>query len=120
MVEFSADPIYNTVIAEVEKSKDITVAVDENLNYIAVNETACAYLKVKPEALLGKSAIQLYPEIIASRNHRNMLRARSGEYIPADLVESRMGDILKTSYTPVIIAGEVRGVILNATLHTRR
>ena len=79
---------------------------------------ACSYLKIKPETLVGKSAVQVYPEIIASKNHRNMLRAHSGVKIPEDFVETRMGDIVKVSYTPVVIDKEVKAVILNAVIHS--
>ncbi len=112
------DQFYDQVISDVMKSKDICVAVDEHLNYIALNQVAFTYLHIKQDDLLGKNAIQVFPEIIASRNHRNILKALSGKFIAGELIESRMGDILETSYTPVIFDKEVKAVILNATLHT--
>ena len=111
------DHFLELVINTVNASNEICVAVDEHLNYIALNKLACSYLMIQPEDLLGKCAIQVFPEIIASRNHRNILRALSGKFIESDLVESRKGDILKTSYTPVFIENEVKAVILQASLH---
>jgi PAS domain-containing protein len=104
------------VATEVAGSKNICVAIDKELHYLAFNEAACAYLKIRAADLLGKSALQVYPEIIASRNHRNILRALSGEVIVDDLVESRMGNILKASYRPVFVNKEVQAVILDATV----
>lgn len=113
----SIDEFYDHVRQEVNKSRDICVAVDKHLVYIGLNETACSYLKIKPEDLIGKSAIHAFPEIIASRNHRNMLKALSGEHITGELIESRMGHLLDTTYTPVYNGKEVKAVILNATIH---
>ena len=116
MVPTQTDLFQDLVIKPVLESDQICVAVDEHLNYIALNKVACSYLNIQPEDLIGKCAIQVFPEIIASRNHRNILRALSGKIIEADLVESRKGDILKTSYLPVFIEGQVKAVILQATV----
>ena len=110
----------NDVNIAVNKNTGISTAVDADLTYVAINEVACNYLKLTPEALLGKVAIEVFPEVIASRNHRNILRAMSGIKIDSDLVESRMGDILDVSYTPVWVNKEVKAVILNATVHLAR
>jgi hypothetical protein len=107
----------DSVVETVNSNEGISVAIDKQLTCIALNDTACQYLKIRPTDLLGKIAIEVYPEIIASRNHRNILRAMSGIHIPSDLVESRMGDILESSYTPVVVDREVKAVILNARMH---
>lgn len=117
MISTHTDLFQELVINTVNESDKICVAVDEHLNYIALNNVACSYLKIPPDDLIGKCAIQVFPEIIASRNHRNILRALSGKFIESDLVESRKGDILKTSYTPVFIDNQVKAVILQATVH---
>ena len=116
---YTVEDFYDDVTREVMESNDICVAVDEHLTYIALNEVACRYLCIQADDLVGISAIQRFPEIIASRNHRNMLRALSGDVIESDLVESRMGDILETSYTPVYSGKEVKAVILRASVHTK-
>jgi hypothetical protein len=118
MKKYTVEDFYEGVTREVMECSDICVAVDEHLSYIALNEVACQYLGIQAEAFIGISAIQKFPEIIASRNHRNMLRALSGEVIESDLVESRVGDVLRTSYTPVLAGKEVKAVILRATVHS--
>jgi hypothetical protein len=118
MKMYTADDFYQSVTHQVMQSQDICVAVDEHLAYIALNEVACSYLNIHSADLIGVPAIERYPEIIASRNHRNILRALNGEVIESDLVESRMGDILQTSYTPVYAGKEVKAVILRATVHS--
>lgn len=117
MIATQTDQFDELIIKTVLSSDKICVAVDDHLNYIAINKVACDYLNIPPENLIGKCAIQVFPEIIASRNHRNILRALSGKFIESDLVESRKGDILKTSYTPVLIDQQVKAVILEATMH---
>jgi PAS domain-containing protein len=113
----TVDQFHKEVAATVHASHDICVAIDEQLNYIAFNDKACKYLRIKATDMIGRSALQVYPDIVASRNHRNILRAISGITIPLDLVESRMGDILKASYTPVFVEKEVKAVILNAVVY---
>ena len=116
MIPTQTDLFQDLVIKPVLESDQICVAFDEHLNFIVLNKVACSYLNIQPEDLIGKCAIQVFPEIIASRNHRNILRALSGKFIDADLVESRMGDILQTSYRPVFMQGQVKAVILKATV----
>ena len=116
---YTVEDFYNEVTREVMQSSDICVAVDEHLTYIALNDVACQYLRIQPDMLIGISAIEKFPEIIASRNHRNMLRALSGEMIESDLVESRMGDMLQTSYSPVYSGKEVKAVILRAVVYKK-
>jgi hypothetical protein len=117
MLATQTDLFVELVLNTVLSNDQICIAPDEHLNYIALNKPASAYLNIQPEALPGKCALQVFPEIIASRNHRNILRALTGIFIETDLVESRQGDILKTSYTPICIDQQVKAVILEATLH---
>jgi hypothetical protein len=108
----SSDSKLNEVINEVNDSSNICVAVDTTLKYIAVNETACGYLRVEPGNILGKYMLELYPEITASRNHRNILKALSGLPVNNEPIESRMGDLLLTSYKPVKSGERIIAVIV--------
>jgi PAS domain S-box-containing protein len=110
---------YQEVIKEVMSCPDISVAVDDKIKYIAVNEAACRHLSIKPDDLLGKSALDLYPEIIASKNHRNILKALSGHSIEGELIESRAGALLLTSYRPVIMDEQVKAIILTGILQKK-
>jgi hypothetical protein len=112
MSEVSVESKLRAVIAEVKGNENICVALDEQLEYIAISDTACRYLCVKAENLLGKNMLEVYPEITASRNHRNILKAFSGVTIKNEPIESRMGDLLLTSYNPVLSAGCVIAVIV--------
>jgi len=98
---------------------DISVAVDAKIQYIAVNDAACAHLNIKPGDLIGKSALDIYPEIIASENHRNILKALSGESIDGELIESRAGALLLTSYRPVFLEESVKAIILTGIVQKR-
>src|SRR4051812_46305736 len=111
MTPILSEDFYKEIIQRVMDSPHISVAVDEKIQYIAVNDVACTYLKIKSTDLLGKSALDLYPEIIASKNHRNMLKALSGLSLDDELIESRMGDLLVTSYRPFFMEGQVKAII---------
>ncbi|MBI3520603.1 MAG: PAS domain-containing protein [Bacteroidetes bacterium] len=108
--------LYERVIKEVHESPNITVALNENCEYIAVNSVACDYLEMKANMLLGKSALDLYPEITASLNHRNILKALSGHSLDNQRVESRKGHILRTSYRPFSLDGTVKAIVISGKL----
>lgn len=103
----------NAFLAESARSSDIVVVFDSGLNYVYVNHAACIQLDRKPEQLIGKSIIDLYPEIIASRNHRSLLRAFQGETLHG-VIESRKASFFETFYEPVFAGGQVVRVIVRA------
>lgn len=98
------------------KERDTTMRVtfDVHLNFLEVNEATCEHLKKEPADLVGKSILDLYPGMIASRNHRNLLKALSGATIK-DTVVSNVYDIeLEATYTPVLSGNRVTGVSVTA------
>jgi len=119
METMAIEDFYLEVVKEVMASPDFSVAVDEKIQYIAVNDVTCEYLNIKPEDLLGKNALDIYPEIIASKNHRNILKAISGESIEGELIESRTGGLFITSYRPVFMDEQVKAIILTGILQKK-
>lgn len=97
-----------------KKTDEIVVVFDRNLNYLETNEAACAHLKMTPAELIGKNVLDLFPDLIASKNHRNLLRALGGEILRNMIVESRMGQRFKITYTPLVKEGLVSAILVNA------
>src|SRR5688572_27148446 len=89
-----------TFISESIEKTTIVAAFDQELRYMFLNPAACKHMNAEPESLLGKSIIDVYPDIIASRNHRNLLRALEGEVIH-DIIEGRFGHRMESHYEPV-------------------
>jgi len=106
--------IYEFITDEVNSRSGIAVALDPHLNYLAVNQEACAHLRKHSNELLGNSILDLFPSIIASKNHRNLLRAASGETILNDTIETVNGVNFFATYDPLIIDRQVRAVFVTA------
>lgn len=102
--------LINAVLSE----KDIAVLFDDHLNYVAVNETICRHLNMKRDELVGRCVLDLFPDIIASTNHRNMLRALDGEAILNYKLIGRNGVPFTITYIPVHPDGYVKGIVLFA------
>lgn len=95
-------------------SGDIIVVLDRNLNYILANETACKILNRSSSDLIGKCIIDLYPQIIASKNHRNLLSALSGHTIEEDIPAADGAKFYSTLYKPLKIDGKVMGIVVKS------
>ena len=115
-MKLTENQLFERVINEVHESSNVTVALNENCEYIAVNSVACNYLGIEASTLLGKSALDLYPEITASLNHRNILKALSGLSLDNQRIESRKGHILLTSYRPFSHNGAVKAIIISGKI----
>jgi PAS domain-containing protein len=102
------------IIQTVLSAPDIAILFDNQLNYVALNDNACRHFDRKKEELLGRCVLDIYPDIIASANHRNMLRALDGEAILNCRVTGRTGILFNISYIPVFPEGSVKGILLNA------
>lgn len=92
-----------------------TVAVfDKDLNYLLVNKAACKLLHKTEAELVGKNMLELFPTLIASVSHRNLLKALSGESIESAYSEGTFteeGARYITNYSPVFNNGEVEAVV---------
>jgi len=93
---------------------DITLVFDRNLNYIMANENACKALNRPSSDLLGKCIIDLYPETIASKNHRNLLSALSGHTIEDGISAANGSTFYSALYKPIKIDGQVMGVLVKS------
>jgi PAS domain S-box-containing protein len=103
-----------TFYAETRKEQDICIVLDKELKYVFANAAACRQLGKSEEQLTGKSILDPYPQIIASRNHRNMLRALSGIRINDPALEGPDGYSFRTEYKPLISSGKVMGLLVKA------
>ncbi len=106
------EKILKQVLNHVNSSPYISVALNDKLIYIAINSIACSYLHLENKDIIGQAALEKYPEVIASKNHRNILTALSGATIENELIESRMGDTLITSYKPYLYKNKVVAVVI--------
>lgn len=101
---------------QILSSTDIAVLFDSDLKYVLANQVACLHLKRSAGELIGQCILDLYPEIIASPNHRYLLRALHGECISNVLITGRNGDHFKTTYMPYYQNAAVAGILVNAHL----
>jgi PAS domain-containing protein len=99
------------LVNEVMAAQDVSVIFDTKLNYLLVNKAACECLNKKASELIGRSIIDLYPSIIASANHRNLLKAANGETILDFEIKSDDGKAVYVSYIPVLEKEKVIGVL---------
>ncbi len=98
----------------VKSASDITVLFDKRLNYVALNAAALRHLKMAEEELIGRCILDLFPHLIASPNHKNLLRALEGESIMNFELKSMNGVLFKTSYIPILPDGLIKGILVNA------
>lgn len=94
---------------------DILAIFDRHLRYVYLNEEGYRHLGREVQELIGNSIIDTYPDIIASANHRNLLRCLQGETIEAHLT-GRKGHHFHTMYKPVILQERVEGIFSWARL----
>jgi hypothetical protein len=102
--------LINTIVSD----QGVAMLFDDQLNYVAVSAPACIHFRMKKEELIGRCVLDIFPDIIASANHRNMLRALKGESIMNSRIVSRMGIPMETSYIPVYPDGYVKGILVYA------
>jgi hypothetical protein len=101
---------------QILSSTDIAVLFDADLKYVLANNVACRHLKRSAAELIGQCILDLYPEIIASPNHRYMLRALNGECISNVLIAGHNGDQFETTYMPFYQQTAIAGLLVNAHL----
>jgi hypothetical protein len=104
---------YKALAEEVEKALNISVILDINLRYLAVSRGACKELNLKADDFIGRSFLDLFPHLIASANHRNILKALGGETIVA-FVSNSGGSQFKVSFCPVYDEGQLIGAHIDA------
>lgn len=102
------------LIETVMSQTDIAVLLDTQLNYVAVNEAACNHLRLSSEQLVGRCILDLFPDMIASASHRNLLRALDGETIINFKFTGRYGTQLQADYVPVYPDDMVIGILISA------
>lgn len=106
---------YDTELIEaIRKTDDIAVLFDEQLNYVALNDAAFIHMQRTSEELIGRCILDLFPDVIASSNHRNLLRALSGETIINSRLKGRLGDEFIATYMPVFFENSIIGIAVNA------
>jgi PAS domain-containing protein len=101
-------------------AKDIVTVFDKSLNYLFVNKATCIRLSKKPYELIGENLLELYPEVTASENHRNLLRAINGEILSNRLIRGKDGFLFTTHYEPLIRNNNLIGVKLTSIEKQKR
>jgi PAS domain-containing protein len=98
----------------VMESNNVSVFFDRNLCYKMVNDAACELLNKRAKDLLNKNILDLFPEIVASANHRNLLRALDGQTIRQTMPD-RNGNLCRCRYKPIHQQGRLLGVLVTVT-----
>jgi hypothetical protein len=102
------------IVHSVMLDKDMAMLLDNELNYSLVNHAACEQLKRTSESLVGKCILDVYPQMTASVNHRNLLRALEGNTI-TEVVEGLHGEYFRSAYRPVSFLGKITHVLVRAS-----
>lgn len=102
--------LVNTILTE----KEIAVLFDDHLNYVAASPSAFAHLKMSEEEIIGRCLLDVFPDVIASAGHRNLLRALEGESIMNYKIIGRHGIPFNATYIPVYPDGYVKGIVVYA------
>lgn len=100
--------LVNTILSE----KEIAVLFDDRLNYVAASAPAILHLKKTAQELIGRCILDVFPDVIASANHRNLLRALEGESIMNVRLIARNGVPFIATYIPVYPDGYVKGIVV--------
>ena len=78
ILEDHADIISKTLA---DNQDDVVAVFDADLNYVFVNDHACELLKIEKHAVENKNLLELFPSLIASKSHRHLLQALSGDLV---------------------------------------
>jgi len=93
---------------------DIVAVFDTELSYLFANDAACKLLKKENHELVGKNLLELFPNLTASKSHRHLLQALSGEEVRRVRSEgtfTRNGAIYESSYYPLKSKNKVEGIL---------
>lgn len=100
--------LVNTILSE----KEIAVLFDDQLNFVAASAPALLHLQQREDELIGRCVLDVFPDVIASANHRNLLRALEGESIMNVRLVARNGIPFIATYIPVYPDGYVKGIVV--------
>jgi PAS domain S-box-containing protein len=97
---------YADLIADAVNSnmESIVAVFDAELNYLFANDAACLLLNKKKQELEGKNLLQLFPSLTASKSHRHLLQALSGQEVRNARSEGTFtqdGAIYESDYFPL-------------------
>jgi len=95
------------------ESDDIVAIFDRYLRYVHLNEAGCKQLNTNADDLLGRNIVDMYPHIIASTNHRNLLKCLGGEEIRS-VITGRDGELFSTVYLPIFMSRRVEGIYVRS------
>src|ERR1700755_1850709 len=84
LLKAHTEQILRTVLDSIE---DIVVVFDTDLNYLLANAAACKLLHKQKCEVEGKNMLELFPTLTASKSHRDLLKAVSGEPVTNALSE---------------------------------
>jgi PAS domain S-box-containing protein len=111
----SHDQLPSALAAFVHGSQDMVVVLDAELNYLAMNETACRLLRKTEAELIGKNLLDVFPQLTASTSHRMLLQTiSSGEIAEGVLTQgtfTRQGAQYSTDYYPLQKDGRTKAVL---------
>ena len=96
-------------------TEDVVVVFDTDLNYLLANTAACKLLAKQKQEIEGKNLLELFPNLTASKSHRYLLQALSGEQVLNAITEgtfTRAGAKYSSSYYPLKIKEKVSAILV--------
>ena len=108
------DPeLFKPFAEQVQKTNHISVIFDAELKYVMLSPAALQELGLPESEVVGRNMLDLFPDLIASSNHRNILKALSGQTIQTT-IESRRQKLVRVSYKPLMVDRTIIGVHVEA------
>lgn len=98
-----------------DDSEYVIAILDSELNYIFANPATCHLLRKQKHELEGKNMLELFPNLTASKSHRDLLKTLSGETIIDAISEgtfTKAGAKYVSSYYPLKDKGKVVAILV--------
>jgi len=97
----------------INASIDVIAVFDQDLNYIMLNKNPEGYSHHDRSYFLGKNMLEIFPQLLGSQTHKDLMRALKGEIIRNAHYRSPGSDrIFESYYVPVKDnSGKIYGVL---------
>jgi PAS domain S-box-containing protein len=86
----------------INSSVDVIAVFDQQLKYIMVNKYGCEIYNMPAEKMIGRSLLEVFPQVVGSPMHQELQQAFAGEIIHNPYYKSRISDkVLENFYIPL-------------------
>jgi PAS domain S-box-containing protein len=108
---------YNNLLQHIfDSSIEIIMTFDKELKYTSANSAALQFLHRRPEDIIGKNIIEVFPRFGVTEHFGYMVKALKGEYTAKSGIKSgsRQDMVLDLNIAPLMIGKQVNGVLVMA------